>query len=191
MTSANLASVRLEGSRPRIRKILKDLNNRATVVIRGSGKALYVGVPPNELHWLDKIAKDIGCTKHELPSLPEHEKALCGVLTISKRYHESRCKACARVKSEMPPARKEPKRPRPSKAVSVGKIEPGQNFDLNGVIASIEITHDRLFGQLESLENLLTNLKGYRDAKDKLTELEQEAMDRMSAARNLLGDSKF
>ncbi len=191
MTTANLASVRLEGTEPRIRKILKDLNGRATIIIRGSGKALYVGVPSNELGWLDKAARDIGCTKHELPSLPEHEKALCGILTVSKRYHEGRCKACARVRSEMPPVRKEPPGQRPSKAKTVGKIEPGQNFDLNGVIASIEITHDRLFGELETLENLLTNLKGYREAEGKLGELEQEAKDRMSAARNLLNDSKF
>ncbi len=192
MTSANLVSVRLEGSEPRIRKILKDLNGRATVIIRGSGKALYVGIPSSELGWLDKIAKDIGCTKHGLPSLPEHEKALCGILTVSKRSHEGRCKVCARVRAQMPPAEKKaPKAAKASKPVTVGKIEPGQNFDLNGVIASLEITHDRVFNQLEILENLITDMKGYRSASDKLGELEQEAKDRMSAARNLLNDGKF
>ena len=192
MTSANLASVRLEGSKPRIRKILKYLNGRATVIIRGSGKALYVGIPSNELGWLDKIAKDIGCTKHELPSLPYYEKALCGILTVSKRYHEGMCKACAIVRAKTGPVEKRvPRSVKASKPVTVGKIEPGQNFDLNGVIASIEITHDRLFGELETLENLLVNLKGYRDAASKLGELEQEAKDRMSAARNLLNSSKF
>jgi len=191
MTSPNLASVRLEGTEPRIRKILKDLNGRATVIIRGSGKALYVGVPHSELGWLDKIAKDIGCTKHELPSLPKHEKALCGILTVSRRYHEGRCKACAIVRTQMPVVPAAPKRARASKAVAVGKIEPGQNFDLNGVIASLELTHDRIFNQLETLENLITDLKGYRDASDKLGELEQEAKDRMSAARNLLNSGEF
>jgi len=192
MTSANLASIRLEGTEPRIRKILKDLNGRATVIIRGSGKALYVGIPSSELGWLDKIAKDIGCTKHELPSLPEHEKTLCGILTVSRRYHEGRCKACAIVRAQMPPAEKKAlKKLRPSAARTVGIIEPGQNFDLNGVIASLEITHDRVFNQLEILENLITDLKGYRGARDKLGELEQEAKDRMSAARNLLNSGKF
>lgn len=190
MTSASLASVKLEGTEARIRKILKDLNARATVIIRGSGKALYVAVPTSELGWLDKIAKDIGCTKHELPSLPKHAKALCGILTVSKRHHEGRCKACAIVRSEMPPVRKQLTKPRTMKVVTVGKIEPGQNFDLNGVIASIEITHDRLFERLETLENLLTNLKGYREAEGKLGELEQEARDRMSAARNLLNSGE-
>jgi len=193
MTIANLVSVKLEGTETRIRKILKDLNGRVTVIIRGGGTVLYVGVPGNELGWLDKVAKDIGCKKLEIPSLPEYEKALCGILTVSKRYHEGRCKACAIVRAQTAPTGKKApvKRPRASAPVTVGKIEPGQNFDLNGVIASIEITHDRLFGQLESLENLLTNLKGYRDAKSKLGELEQEARDRMSAARNLLGNGKL
>ncbi|GAI15658.1 unnamed protein product, partial [marine sediment metagenome] len=99
--------------------------------------------------------------------------------------------ACTLVRSEMPPVRKEPTKQRPSKTVTVGKIEPGQSFDLNGVIASLEITHDRVFNQLETLENLITDLKGYRSAKDKLGELEQEAKDRMSAARNLLNNGKF
>ena len=192
MTNTSLASVRLDGSEPRIRKILKDLNGRATVIIRGSGKVLFVGVPPIELGWLDKVARVIGCTKHELPSLPEHEKALCGILTVDRRHHEGRCKACANIRSRMPPAEKRtPKSVKASKAVTVGEIEPGQNFDLNGVIASLEITHDRVFNQLEVLENLITDLKGYRDARDKLGELEQEAKDRMSAARNLLNNGKF
>ncbi len=192
MTNANLASVRLEGSIPHIRKMLKNLNGRATVIIHGSGKALFVGVPTSELHWLDKIAKDIGCTKQELPSLPAHNKALCGILTVSKRYHEGNCKACAIVRAQMSPAdKKTPKAAKTSKSVTVGAIEPGQNFDLNGVIASLELTHDRIFNQLEILENLITDMKGYRDASDKLVELEQEAKDRMSAARNLLNDGKF
>jgi len=193
MTIANLVSVRLEGTEARIHKILKDLNGRATVVIHGSGKVLYVGVPSSELGWLDKVVKDIGCTKQEIPLLPEYEKALCGILTVSRRYHEGRCKACARVRAQMGPAGKAApiKKLLSSAPITVGKIEPGQNFDLNGVIASIEITHDKLFGELESLENLLANLKGYRDAKSKLGELEQEARDRMSAARNLLSEGKF
>ena len=191
MTSANLVAVKLEGSETHVHKMLKYLNGRATVIIRGSGGTLYVGVPSNELRWLDKVTKDVGCTKQEIPSLPEHKKALCGILTVSKRFHEGRCKACARVRSEMAPVRKELTKPPPSKTITVGKIEPGQNFDLNGVIASIEITHDRLFGELETLENLLTNLKGFREAESKLGELEQEAKDRMSAARNLLNSDKF
>ncbi len=191
MTNTSLASVRLEGSEPRIRRILKDLNGRATVIIRGGSKVLFVGVPSNELGWLDKVARDIGCTKHELPSLPKHEKALCGILSVSKRYHEGRCKACAIVRAQMSPVRKEPTKQRPSKATTVGKIEPGQNFDLNGVVASLEITHDRVFNQLDTLGNLITDLKKYREATDKLGELEQEAKDRMSAARNLLNSDKF
>lgn len=198
MISPNLASAKLEGTEARIRKILKDLNGRATAIVRGSSERkgtaiLYVAVPANELGWLDKVAKDIGCTKHEIPSLPEHEKALCGVLTVNRRHHEGRCRACAKVRAQTAPAGKRvpTKTPKASASKTIGKIEPGQNFDLDGVIASIEVTYDRLFSQLEFLENLLNNLKGYRDAKGKLDGLEQEAKDRMNAARNLLNNSKI
>ena len=188
MSNTNLSVVRLEGSEYRIHKLLKDLNGRATVIVRGSRGILYVGLPSQELGWLDKVIKDIGCKKQELPSLPEHEAALCGVLVINRRYHEGRCKACAVLRVQKPPVTKQPRKPRASKAIVVAKIEPGQNFDLNGVIASIEITHDRLFAQLDSLETLMTNLKAYRDAKDQLSGLEQEAKDRMGAARKLLNE---
>ena len=191
MTSSNLASIKLEGTEARIRKVFKDLNGRATTVIRGGTGVLYISLPSSELGWMDKVVKDIGCKKSELSSFPMHEKALCGTLTVDRLHHEGRCKACARVRDQSPRVRKIPRTPQASPVVPVGKIEPGQEFNLNGVIASLELTHDRMFGQLESLENLMTNLKGYREAAGKLVEYEQEVKDRMSAARNLLSSGKF
>lgn len=179
MTGTNLSVVKLEGTESRIRKILKDLNGRATVIVRGAPNILYVGIPNGELGWLEKVAKDLGCKKQEVPSLPEHQKTLCGILTTQRRSHEARCKACAALR---------PPKPKVSAPVTAAKIEPGQDFNLDGVIASIEITHERMFEQLDRLEELLTSLKGYRDAREKLAGLEQEAKDRMQAAKKLLNE---
>ena len=191
MTSTNLSTVKLEGTPIRIRRALKFLNGRATLVVHGSKQILFIGVPHSELGWLDKVAKDIGCKKLELNVMPKYETALCGLLTTDKWHHEGRCKACGKIREARGPVKKPRKAPTALKCKTVGKVEPGQSFDLNGVIASVEVTHDRIFAELEGLENLLTNLKGYRDAMGKLSDLEQEAKDRMNAARNLLQDGKF
>lgn len=182
MTTNNLSAIRIEGSEARIRKMLTDLDGRATVVIRGGKGVLYVGVPPQELGWLDKVARDRGCKKQEVRSLPGHEKALCGVFTTNRRFHEPHCKTCMKLR---------PQKPGPSAPVIVAKIEPGQDFNLSGVIASLEITRDRLFEQLDQMERLITNLKGYRDAESKLVSLEQESRDRIQAARELLNEGKL
>ena len=185
MTGANLSYVKLEGTAIRIRKMLMHLNGRATLLVRGSKGVVFVGMPSIELGWIDKVAKDVGCKKAEIMSIPEHTKALCGVFTTNASAHEAHCKACARGRMPAGKLTTIPK-PVPSKPATIAHIEPGQNFDLNGVIASIEITHDRLFAELENIENLLTNLKAYRDAEEKLTCLGKEASERMQAVRKLL-----
>jgi len=184
MVSTNLSAVRLEGTEYSIRKVMKDLNGRAAVVIRGGKGLLYVGVPSIELGWLDKLVKDIGVKKHEIQSLPEHKIAPCGAHVIHLKQHTGRCKACARLRPAGGPSKA-------TKAETVAVIEPGQDFNLDGVIASLEITRERIYEQLEKLEALIGNLKGFREARDKLTGLEKEAKDRMQAAKMLLNEGRY
>jgi len=192
MSTGNLISVKLEGTESRIRKILKDLDGRAAMVVRGGGTVLYVGVPASELGWLDTVAKDIGCKKQEVESLPGHDKALCGILTVSRRYHEGRCKACARIRAQLAPAEKEVvRKPRVRADKVIAKLEPGAPLNLDGVISSIEVTRDQLWEKVESIDNLLTNLKAYRDAKEKFTELKAEADKRVDAVKLLLRDGEL
>ena len=182
MVSTNLSAVRLEGTEYSIRKIMKDLNGRAAVIIRGGKGLLYVGVPSIELGWLDKLVGDIGVKKHEIQSLPEHKVAPCGARVIHLKQHTGRCKACLTLR---------PKAGKPGVPETVAMIEPGQDFNLDGVIASLEITRERIYEQLEKLESLIGNLKGFREARDKLTELEKEAKDRMQAAKILLNEGRY
>ena len=73
----------------------------------------------------------------------------------------------------------------------VAKLEPGMDLNLEGVISSLEAVRDRLWEKIEAVDNLLQNLKGFRDAKEKLTELSVEADRRIDAVRLLLRDKKL
>ncbi|KKK60839.1 hypothetical protein LCGC14_3020320, partial [marine sediment metagenome] len=94
-SNGSLSSVKLEGTEYRIHKVFKDLNGRASIVIKGGKGILYVGVPSSELGWLDKVTKDIGVKKHEITILPKYGKAPCGILVVNLHQHVGRCKTCA------------------------------------------------------------------------------------------------
>ena len=181
-TPSGLSAVKLEGSESHIRRVLKDINGRATKIIRGPKGVLYVGVPSSELAWLDTVAKDAGCKKSEISSFPDHRKAPCGVLTTDRPHHALRCKACIALR----PKDRSSVSSKASEVIVVARIEPGQDFNLDGIITSLEATREKMFGQLESIESLLTNLKAYRDARNMMVELEQEVKDRLKAVRLLL-----
>jgi hypothetical protein len=173
---------------------LKDLDGRATTVVRDTSNIIYVAVPPSELGWLDKVVKDMGCKRLDVDELPEHEIALCGTKTTHKKQHEGGCKSCrvlhAQQESQRPKKEKrerKPRKPRSSKSTRIlAKIEPGQNFDLDGVITSVEMTRDRLLEAYNGLDDLAKNLRAYKDITERIPSLEQEAKDRMAAARKLL-----
>jgi len=179
-----MCATKLEGSEYRIHKVLKDLNNRAYMVIRGGRGTLYVSVPGPELGWLDKVTRDIGIKKQEIHNLPEHKKAPCGALVVNLEQHKGRCKACQALRTTV-------SAPKPQKAITVARIEPGQDFSLDGVISSLEATRNRVASQLEVVDNLLNNLKQYKDAKLMITELGSEVKGRVDAVKLLIQDGKL
>ncbi len=166
---------KLEGSEYRIRKSLRDLREAQTKVQDGR-TTLYVQIPPNELGWLEKVAKDIGLKLLEIPQLPVYKTAPCGVNTTNVSMHKARCRKCRALIGK----------PIAASTMTLGKIEPGQELNLDSVIASLGATKDKLYAELEKVEGLLTNLTGYRDAKTKLNDLEKEVEEKMAAARMIL-----
>lgn len=73
----------------------------------------------------------------------------------------------------------------------VAKLEPGQDFNLDGVIASLEPIREQLVERFETLDNLINNLKAYRDAKDKISELTTEVDKRIAAVKLLIAERKL
>ncbi len=188
MVGSTICPVRIEGTPARIRKMNKDVINRVSVLIRDTNARLYVGVPSQELGWLDKVCKDTGVKKTEIQEFPKYSKAKCGVCTTNVKQHEGHCNACRAIAGKEPMAVSAGKRKaHNSSAVTIAKIEPGQNFDLNGVVASAEITRDRLLEAYEKLDNLIKNLNEYKDIRDRIPDLEKEAVERMNAVKKLIG----
>ena len=177
------------------RKIASFLKKRR-LLVRWVDSILYACIGNQHQNWLSNVVRDYNTTLVALDKMPEgqkmpkHEeyKAPCGEVfydPLMTSNHQRFCDKCRTLRGA--PVEKTAKpRKRPS---VIALIEPGQEFNLNGVIASIEITKERLFSQLELIETLLTNLKQYQGMKDQIVSLGSEVKGRVDAVRTLLRDN--
>lgn len=92
---------------------------------------------------------------------------------------------------EAAPPVKAPRKPRTPKAKVVAKLEPGVDFNLDGIISSVEVVKDQLWEKVEYLDTLLVNLKYYRDDREKIAELGVEADKRVAAVKLLISEGKL
>lgn len=194
-----MKNYKLTGTGYNIKRAWKDINGRAKLSFIEGRKAIYVSIPESEENWLGKIVKDFGLHPSSLQVLPEHTTALCGLKVFkgSLKSHSSHCKNCLKLKKTEavagPPASEPAPKPQethktPEQSVTVGKIEPGEDFDLPGVIKSLELTRDRIYVELERLEELIRDLTVYRSSREQLAELKKEMNERFRAARKLLSE---
>lgn len=73
----------------------------------------------------------------------------------------------------------------------VAKLEPGAEYNLDGIISSVEVVRDQLWEKVEYLDSLLLNLKQYRDDREKIAELSVEADKRVAAVKLLISEGKL
>jgi len=181
------------------RNILKSMRNQKLLARKAKDNGfLYVCIGEQHQNWLADVCHDFGASLMSLAETPDglrspHKEvytAPCGEELydpILFSHHSRNCEKCKEIKAQHPIVVK----PTTPRAKTVAKIEPGLEFNLNGVVASLEVTRDRLYEHLETLEALLKNLQGYREAKDKLAGLEEEARDRIKAAKVLLNEGRY
>jgi len=154
------------------------------LMVRSKDGSLFACISTNHQELLDQVCQDFEATLKMLKIAPkglnaprrEEYVAPCGEKFYDPRLysvHCGHCPKCREIKG----------------AKVVAKLEPGK--DLNGVISSLEAVRDQLKEKVEAVDNLLQNLKGFRDAKEKLTELSVEADRRIDAVRLLLRDNKL
>ena len=125
MTSANISIVRIEGTEAHVRMFLRDVNGRATKIVRDKGNVVYVCLPSQELGWLDKVARDVNVKKQEVRELPAHQVALCGICTTQLKQHSARCKRCTAMR---------PKKSQDGECKTVTKAIGLQDASLSGLI---------------------------------------------------------
>lgn len=177
-TNTNLSIVRLEGSRIRIHRLLKDIDGRASVVVHGAAGTLYVGVPSCELGWIDKVARDIGCKKLEVQSLPEHKKALCGILTTSVKHHTPRCKKCISLR---------PPKPHNGKAVTVVKVEGLHDLTFSGLIELMKKRMDEAFMLAQEYDTVIKAAEKIPELESQLKTYQEQLGDHKQALRHFAG----
>ena len=196
--------------------IARDIRN-GKMLVRRRNSNLFACVSTHHQNWLSKICADFNSTLKALDIAPigfrqpskEVYLAPCGKEVYDPMMyaqHIRNCKECKEildgktilahkaatkaVPRAVIPGAVVPKAA-PRAVVPKAKIEPGMDFDLNGVIASVELTRDRLYEQVEIVDDLLKNLKAYRDAKETISKLSTEAKERREAVRLLLAGGRF
>lgn len=189
------------------RKLASFLKKRRLMVRKMDGN-LYACIGTQHQHWLLDVCKDYSTTfiaLDEMPKglrMPRQEKYVtpCGEDFFDPMLianHQRFCPKCKSIREKAP--KEEPTREgkpgairkiRAPKATTVALIEPGYEFNIDGVVASLEVTKEKLFSQLETIEGLLTNLKQYQEMKGQIVNLDQEVKGRISAVRLLVQDGK-
>lgn len=163
-----------EGALP---KIFKSLRNQKLLVRRRDNGLIFTCISSHHIGWLDRVCGDFNGTTTLLKSPPagiraprkEEYKAPCGETLYDHILFAQHMKHCPECKKK------------PGKVVA--KLAPGAPLNLDGVVASLEEIHGQLFERLEEIDGLLINLKAYRDAKIKITDLESETKLRIQAVK--------
>lgn len=176
-------------SKEALRNIIKSLKEQKLLVRPQDGHA-FACISDAHMNWFTNVCKDFGATPSLLDRAPtglstpkkEEYTAPCGEVLYDHKLASQHRRLCPKCRSM---------RGLPPKPGLVAKLEPGQDLNLNGVIASLEVVRDQLWEKLENLDTLLGNLKAYRDGKEKLSELTAEVGQRVEAVKLLLKDGKF
>lgn len=179
-----------------LRNVLKSLRKQRLMARKQDGQ-LYACISNHHQVWLSRVCQDFSAQLKVLEQAPvgireplkEEYEAPCGEKFYDPVLYSHHFRTCEKCRATERPA-KVPRRK--AKGVeAIAKLEPGMPLTLDGVISSIEVVRDQLWERVESLDSLLGNLKGYRDAKAKLSELSTEADKRIEAVRLLLRDGKL
>lgn len=171
MTSSQMPIVRVEGTKARMRKFLKDVNNRASKVVR-DGNAAYLALPAQELGWLDKVTRDTGVKKLDAREFPAHEKAPCGVLTTRLRYHIGRCKKCAALR---------PPKPHNGECKTVLKVEGLQDMTLGGLIVLMKSKMDEALALAQEYDTTIKALEEIPTLQGQLGVLQKQIAEHRQA----------
>lgn len=168
-----------------LRSVLKSLRTQHLMVRKQNGH-LVACVSNDHQVWLSRVCQDFHADLKVLEGPPvgvraprkEVYVALCGEKLYDPILYSHHCRGCLKCK-EIGGAR------------VVAKLEPGVEHNLDGVIASLEVVRDQLMEKCETVDNLITNLKAYRDAKDKLSELYTEVDKRVDAVKLLITEGRL
>ena len=195
--------------------VFKSMREQKLLVRRENGR-LVACIGSQHQGWLTKVCGDFGSTLKVLDNPPdgmtvpkkEEYKVPCDEVFYDPRMsatHQKYCAKCRKLKAQAQaekPTAEKPTAEKPSAETTpaptlpasktrlpvIAKLEPGQDLSIEGVILSLEVTKERLQEQLIRLDSLIENLKGFKDSKDMLSELDIEVKQRVAAVKLLMSD---
>lgn len=185
MTAPNTAIVKLEGSKGRIRKLMRDINGRAHKLVRGTEGVIYAEMPSQELSWMDKIAHDIGVKKLEVWEFPKHEQAPCGVYTVEVGRHKGKCKSCQAILSR--------KRPHDGEARVVAKLEGAKSLDelsLNGLVGLMKGKMDEALQLAQEYDTVIKAVEKIPELNEQMKKLNEQVSEHKSALKYFTANVK-
>lgn len=171
--------------------VMKHVRNGKMMVRRWNGN-LFACVSSHHQGWLTKICSEFSATARVLEQAPPHSRTPkkeayttpCGEELydpILYTQHIRDCRKCKKIQKAV----------KPKEEKVTPRIEPDTDFNLDGVIKSVEATRDRLYAQIEVVDGLLRSLSGYRDTKAQLDKLSAEVKERREAVKLLVSKGNF
>lgn len=172
-------------SKEGLRSVLKSLRTQHLMVRRRNGD-LVACVSNNHQIWLSRVCQDFHANLQVLEEPPvgirapkkEVYTAPCGAELYDPILYSHHCRSCLECKKI-------------AGAKVVAKVEPGVEHNLDGVIASLEVVREQLMEKCEAVDELVVNLKAYRDAKGQLSGLYTEVDMRVNAVKLLISEGKL
>ncbi len=189
---------KLTGSEDSIRRARKQLKGEH-IWVRDLEGIPYTRLNPDHSDWLTKFEHELSIQFVELPVAPagiriprrEEYTSACKEFTtqdpIQKTQHERDCPKCREIEGRGK-RHYNRKADHNSRTRTIARIAPNQPFNLNGVIASLEVTKDELYEHLSQVESTLENLKKYRDSKDSEDKILKEKKERLDAVRQVVSE---
>lgn len=173
MTNSQMSIVKIEGTNTRMRKFLKDVNSRASKIVRDTS-AVYVAVPAQELGWLDKVAKDVGVKRLEVQEFPANKQAPCGIFTTQLRYHTGRCKKCAALRVS---------KPQSGECKTVLKVEGLQDFSINGLLSLMKQRMDEALGLAQEYDTTIKAIENIPALEEQTKTLQRQVAEHREALK--------
>lgn len=168
-----------------VRSVLKSLRTQHLMVRKQDGNLLACVSNDHQL-WLSRVCQDFHANMVVLEKAPEGVRVPkrevyttpCNQEVYDPLLYSNHLRNCPKCKASRG-------------AEVVAKLEPGVEHDLDGVIVSLEVVKDQLLQEFETVDSLVTNLKAYRDAKGRVSELHAEVDGRIAAVKLLIGEGRL
>lgn len=179
-----------------VRKSLKKQRLMVRDHTHNGDTVLIACVNPEHQVWLSRVCGDFTANLVKLEGPPtgirEVKKTeytcVCGEKFYDPLLYSNHTRYCEEAKAKRGAPEKKPPR---EKVSTVAKLEPGEDFNLEGVISSLEAVRNRLQSNLELVELILGNLQQYKDARVMMMELDAEVKGRVDAVKLLIRDERI